>query len=129
MIPPASHHAKSSDCDPLFALERTIGHQGGVMSQSLPARPSLEHLRKQAKDLLPTLQLQHSEAKLADAQDAIARGYGFPNWTQLKRHVDSAVADADSAGAAQSPFAGTWVASLAKSSRHPLNQFQSATLS
>jgi ankyrin repeat protein len=53
------------------------------MSHELPAKPSLEYLRKQAK------QLQHttSQGKLADAQHALAREYGFADWAKLKSYV------------------------------------------
>jgi hypothetical protein len=53
------------------------------MSRDLPAKPSLEYLRKQAKQL----QRSTSQGKLADAQHALARVYGFANWTRLKSHV------------------------------------------
>ena len=43
------------------------------MSRQLPPRPNLEYLRKEAKDLLETLQRQDSSAHLADAQHALAR--------------------------------------------------------
>ena len=58
------------------------------MSESpsaLPARPSLEQLRKQAKERLDTM----PGAKLADAQFALARDYGFDSWPKLARHVDA----------------------------------------
>jgi len=65
-----------------------------------PVRPNLEQLRHQAKDLLrATRQGEPSaiaelrkhqpkltdpeEAKLADAQDALARSYGLPSWPRL----------------------------------------------
>jgi len=61
------------------------------MSRELPQKPNLEHLKKQAKDLLR--QLEHDGAsessKLADAQHLIAREYGFANWAALKEHVES----------------------------------------
>jgi hypothetical protein len=95
------------------------------MYRPLPDRPSLEYLKKEAKDLLRTLQQQRLDAKLADAQHALSRQYGFASWTRLKRHVEGPT----SAGAnATSPFAGTWKANLAKSQRHPANQFRSVTL-
>ncbi|HEY1302010.1 MAG TPA: Clp protease N-terminal domain-containing protein [Vicinamibacterales bacterium] len=59
------------------------------MSSELPARPSLEYLKKLAKERLHELQQQNPSAKLADAQHAIAREYGFLNWTQLKESVTS----------------------------------------
>jgi Glyoxalase superfamily protein len=95
------------------------------MSRDLPARPNLEHLRKQAKDLLPDLQRQSADAKLADAQHAIAREYGFPNWSTLKAHVESL---SGPEAVPSNPFVGRWTANLAKSKRHPSNPFQSATL-
>ena len=52
---------------------------------SLPARPSLEQLRKQAKDRLASM----PEAKLADAQFALAHDYGFDSWPKLVRHVEA----------------------------------------
>lgn len=59
------------------------------MSLDLPAHPNLEHLKKQAKDRLRELQRRNPASKLADAQHAIARKYGFPGWPQLKAHVES----------------------------------------
>jgi len=75
----------------------------------LPARPSLEQLRKQAKDLLrlhragdagvaqrfravlPRLAASDppGTAVLADAQFVLAREYGFRNWGDLARHVET----------------------------------------
>jgi ATP-dependent Clp protease ATP-binding subunit ClpC len=57
------------------------------MSSDLPSRPSLEHLRKEAKERLRELQRRDPNAKLADAQHEIARAYGFLNWPQLKERV------------------------------------------
>ena len=73
----------------------------------LPGRPSFEHLRKQAKDLLSAYRAGDSSAlarlrnakaslsapggqhaaTLADAQFALAKEYGFESWPKLKRHV------------------------------------------
>lgn len=82
------------------------------MKRELPARPSLEHLKAQAKDLLEAA--RHGEAaaqerfrqglpaargasaaklaKLAlhDAQSLIAREYGFASWSELKSAVEAA---------------------------------------
>jgi internalin A len=55
----------------------------------LPARPSLEQLRKQAKDRLKTLRAQGTEATLADVQFALAREYGFQSWADLAHHVET----------------------------------------
>ena len=49
----------------------------------LPEEPSLEQLRKQAKDLRDA-----SGVPLWEAQLAVARRYGFTSWTRLKRHVE-----------------------------------------
>jgi hypothetical protein len=54
----------------------------------LPLRPSLSHLRKQAKDLLRRLRQQDPDATLADAQHALARQYDFDSWPKLKVQVE-----------------------------------------
>jgi hypothetical protein len=59
------------------------------MSQRLPPRPNLEHLKKQAKDVLRVSRHRSPRWSLADAQHALARGYGFPSWPDLKVHVES----------------------------------------
>ena len=53
--------------------------------RSLPDRPSLRHLRDQAKDLLTT----GATKSITDAQFKIARRYGFASWPKLKAHVES----------------------------------------
>ena len=59
------------------------------MSLELPAKPNLEHLQKQAKALLRKMQQgDPASLKLADAQLAIAREYGFASWPTLKQHVE-----------------------------------------
>jgi ankyrin repeat protein len=79
---------------------------------SLPARPSLEQLRKQAKELLKgyraddpaavaRFQSHHPRATpekaiaLADSQLVLAREYGFASWAKLKHHVESLQRPAD----------------------------------
>jgi ankyrin repeat protein len=72
----------------------------------LPARPSLEQLRKQAKQLLrdyragdggastrvraalPRLVDRRSALALADVQFVLAREYGFQSWAALLHHVE-----------------------------------------
>lgn len=54
------------------------------MSQ-LPARPSMEHLRKQAKALRRARGIALTRAQLE-----IAREYGFESWPRLVRHVEAA---------------------------------------
>jgi ankyrin repeat protein len=51
----------------------------------MPERPNLQHLKKQAKELLRTL----PDRKLAYAQHVLANEYGFANWAKLKSHVES----------------------------------------
>ena len=77
-----------------------------------PARPDLDHLRRQAKSLLSALECRRADAvstilqylpaakgmtaeqirathfRLADAQSAIARKTGFASWPHLARHVE-----------------------------------------
>ena len=71
----------------------------------LPAEPSLEHLKKQAKRLRDAVRGGDADAfaqvlefhprasqvrdrfSLVEAQLVIARSYGFPSWTKLKQHV------------------------------------------
>jgi uncharacterized glyoxalase superfamily protein PhnB len=55
----------------------------------LPARPSLEQLRKQAKERLVSLRDADPSATLADAQFRLARDYGFESWPKLLAHVSA----------------------------------------
>jgi ankyrin repeat protein len=55
----------------------------------LPERPSLEQLRKQAKEHLDTLRAADPSMKLADAQHALAQEYGFDSWPTLVHHIES----------------------------------------
>src|SRR5438045_2784150 len=81
------------------------------MPNSLPSRPSLEQLKRQAKDLLKSLkggtpqaverfrvshprcagasefEIRASRLSLSDAQLVVAREYGFASWPKLKEHV------------------------------------------
>jgi len=74
--------------------------------RELPARPNLEHLKKQARKLLreflrddPAAVARFRDAasappagrsaKLADALHVIAREYGFESWPKLKARVES----------------------------------------
>ena len=96
------------------------------MSRKLPPHPNLEHLKKQAKEMLHDLQQQNPASKLAEAQFALAREYGFASWPKLKAYVESPLPARESEKT--NPFAGKWIANLSKSKRHPANQFQSAKL-
>ncbi len=85
--------------------------------KSLPDRPSVEHLKNQAKELLngfkdrdrtavtrisahfPKLKSAPEDQVLAyrfvlqDAQLVVAREYGFDSWTKLKQHVEALTPD------------------------------------
>jgi hypothetical protein len=100
------------------------------MSRQLPPHPDLDHLRKQAKDLLHDLQQRDPASKLADAQHTIARAYGFPSWPKLKAYVESLSVDSRPVAGPDDrhPLVGTWTANVSKSRRHPANPFQRATL-
>jgi ankyrin repeat protein len=56
---------------------------------TLPERPSLEWLKKTAKQKLAALRAADPEAKLADAQRLLAREHGFASWRALKAHVEA----------------------------------------
>lgn len=58
------------------------------MPSELPERPSLEYLKKLAKERLRSLRLQRPAARLAEAQLALAREYGFSSWRTLKAEVE-----------------------------------------
>jgi hypothetical protein len=58
----------------------------------LPPRPSLAHLRKQAKELLGRLRGQNPSDTLSDAQHVLAGEYGFASWPKLKAHAEAAAA-------------------------------------
>jgi ankyrin repeat protein len=54
----------------------------------LPERPSLEYLKKLAKDRLKQLRKKNPLAKLASAQLAVARDYGFASWRAMKTAIE-----------------------------------------
>jgi Ser/Thr protein kinase RdoA (MazF antagonist) len=56
--------------------------------KTLPDNPNLDHLRRQAKDLLAGLRDGDPAVSLADAQALLAEQYGFRTWTDLKAEVD-----------------------------------------
>lgn len=59
------------------------------MTQRLPSLPNLGHLKKQAKDVLRVSRQRSPLWRLADAQHALAHGYGFATWSELKLHVEA----------------------------------------
>jgi ankyrin repeat protein len=69
----------------------------------LPVKPSIDHLRRQARDLLRAAQAGDTaatgrtravsaELTLATAQLAVAREYGFASWARLKEEVTARTA-------------------------------------
>jgi hypothetical protein len=58
-------------------------------ARQLPERPNLDHLKTEAKRRLAEMRLGAPHAKLADAQFALARDYGFASWRELKARVES----------------------------------------
>ena len=64
-----------------------------MSNAKLPERPSLEYLKKLAKDRLKGLRRGNPRAKLADAQLAVARDHGFPSWRTLKAEVERRQSD------------------------------------
>lgn len=59
-----------------------------MTARSLPPRPNLDQLKRQAKELL---RRQPQVGRLRDAQRTIAEEYGFASWDALRTHVESAV--------------------------------------
>ena len=70
----------------------------------LPARPNLDHLRRQARDLLRAahagdpaaagrIRAVSAALTLASAQLAVAREYGFASWARLRAEVTARTAD------------------------------------
>jgi len=59
-----------------------------IKAIALPARPSLEYLKKLAKQQVAVLRKRGQTASLAAAQLALARKYGFPSWRKLKTHLE-----------------------------------------
>jgi len=83
------------------------------MQKPLPARPSLEQFKKQAKELVKDHRMRNASTfalireflpsltgktdaevilfpfALHDAQSVIARQYGFPSWNQLRDHLET----------------------------------------
>jgi ankyrin repeat protein len=75
-----------------------------MSKKALPPRPSLDHLKHQASDLLKAQKRGEAEAaariaehhpgagapfRLSDAQLVVAREYGFASWSRLRSYVDT----------------------------------------
>jgi hypothetical protein len=107
--------------NPQYSANLLSAHKCGPRAQErrfvmpvrrLPAKPNLEHLKYQAKDLLrehagrepgaaqrirefhprfgevTDAEIFNARFSLSDAQQTIARESGFPSWTRLKRHIE-----------------------------------------
>jgi catechol 2,3-dioxygenase-like lactoylglutathione lyase family enzyme len=59
-----------------------------MSNSKLPERPSLEHLKKVAKNRLQELRRTDPDAKLAAALLHVAREHGYPSWRALKAEID-----------------------------------------
>jgi len=84
----------------------SVPRSTSVSPRRLPQRPSLEQLKKQAKELLERFRASEltavtevrqfernpdpSHFALNDAQRVLARAYGFESWPKLKAFVDDA---------------------------------------
>lgn len=58
------------------------------MALALPSRPSLDWLRKTARQQLKELRVSRPDVKLSAVQLTLARDYGFSSWRSLKAHVE-----------------------------------------
>lgn len=56
--------------------------------KQLPPNPNLDHLKRQAKDLLAALRETEPAATLASAQNMLAEEYTFRSWPELKSEVE-----------------------------------------
>lgn len=56
--------------------------------RNLPETPSVDFLRQEAKDLLGAIRETEPDATLSVAQRALAEGYGFASWAELKAEVE-----------------------------------------
>ena len=90
--------------------ETTKARSGAL---SLPDKPDLEWLRKQAKRRLGELQVDNPSAQLADAQFDLAKQYGFTSWRALKAHIDALTVDGQLFDAARAGDTATLTALLA----------------
>jgi hypothetical protein len=69
--------------------------------RSLPQSASVDHLRRQAKDLLVLLRHSQPSVTLTEAQAAVAREYGYDSWPQLKAAAERQHAAATDIAAAE----------------------------
>jgi ankyrin repeat protein len=88
------------------------------MNKTLPGRPDLEQLKKQAKELFENVHAGRAEAlarigkeetetfALNDAQRILAREYGFESWPKLKLHIETRTEDAAEARLIEAALGG-----------------------
>jgi len=91
---------RATDTEALFRPRESGQRARCCTVKTLPDNPNLDHLRRQAKDLLAGLRDSQPEASLADAQASLAEQYGLRAWTDLKAEVDRQRGRADVAGGA-----------------------------
>ncbi len=114
-------------------------------TKELPARPSLEQYKKQAKDLLKNvksghpqtlqrtlqrikkdhprfgnlaaLELQGTKLRLADAQLVIAREHGFESWPKFAKHIEGLIRKSSSVSRFESAVDAVVTGDVAKLER------------
>jgi ankyrin repeat protein len=97
--------------EPPAVPDRGLQASEGDVVAILPALPNLDHLRRQAKDLLRAAQRGDSAAAaqitsvsprliLSGAQLVVARSYGFASWPRLRAEVAARSAALDQLAAA-----------------------------
>src|SRR5687767_1832294 len=64
-------------------------------AKTLPARPNVEYLKKLAKKRLRELRATDPNARLADAQLAVAREHGLASWRKLSARAETAASVAN----------------------------------
>jgi ankyrin repeat protein len=63
------------------------------MPKALPPQPHIDWLKKTAKERLAAMRERDPDAKLHEAQLAVANEYGFASWRALKAQVDASSLD------------------------------------
>src|SRR5215831_16771305 len=80
----------------LLAARASPGLRGRAV-RLLPDKPSLDFLRKEAKDLLVAMRESRPQASLAEAQQVLAAQYGMRDWSELRSEAGRRAADAPTA--------------------------------
>lgn len=107
---------------PTIGTSATIGSAplGAVATLTLPPRPSLEHLKNEAKQRLEALRADNPGARLANAQFLLARDYGFASWRDLKADVEARASGAPAPDRSGDPV-GDWIGMLTPNARIALH--------